>query len=143
MSCHNPFRDNAASVAKSKLNINLSISEEDWSDLTARLKQFARDRDWSFRDASQALPGRLNSINLSLCAENSLRILVSKNHWKNTEAFDDAYSGLPVALYGDVPTEEWQQIARELVASLESQWQGRVRFVDSAGYIIAAPHYLD
>lgn len=134
--CHNPFRNDAGGTAvTSKLVVDLAISEQEWPELRSTLKEFARKHDWSFRDASVRIPGEVNAISVDLCAQNSLRILVAENHWRGTHAHDHPGRGLSVALFGDVPPEEWQAIARDLVLVLDAKWPGRVRFLGRHGRV--------
>jgi hypothetical protein len=134
-SCHNPFRDRTKSAVSPKEDIDLGVEEEQWPDLTNLLIEFARQHGWSLRDTSLTIPDRLTNINVSLCAESSLRILVLENHWKTTHAHDHPGRFTPVTLYGDVAPEVWQPIARDLVRDLEAKWPGKVRFVDRDGKI--------
>jgi hypothetical protein len=146
-SCHNPFRKEryrSVPFVASKLNIDLTISEQEGPDLIRLLKEFAESRAWSFRDASVEIPGEVNALNVSLCNDAWLRILVAENHWRTTSAFDHPGRGLPIELYGDVPADQWQAIARELVAALEAKWPGRVRFVDRDGRVMNdRPSFLE
>ena len=87
-SCHNPFRNTTRSVVSPKEDIDLAVEEEQWPELTNLLKEFARRHDWSFRDTTVMIPGDVTTIDVSVCAESSLRILVQENHWKTTHAHD-------------------------------------------------------
>ena len=143
-SCHNPFRSGTTSVVSPKEVIDLGVEEDQWSDLTSLLNEFAKRHALSLRDTSMTIPGELVNINLSLCAENSLRILVLENHWKTAHAYDHPGRFTPVILYGNVPPELWQPMARELVRDLEARWPGKVRFVDRDGKVrTERPSYLD
>jgi hypothetical protein len=144
-SCHNPFRNRRATALPPRENIDLGVEEEEWPELKSLLKDFARSRDWSFRDGSVVKPGEVNAIAVSVCAERPwLNIVVLENHWKTTHAFDHPGRLTPVVLYSDGSTEQWQRVARELVMDLEAKWPGKVRFVDAEGQIrTARPKYLD
>jgi hypothetical protein len=145
MSCHNPFRNRRAAVLAPREDIDLAIEEEEWPELKNLLRQFAKTREWSFRDSSMVDPGVVNAIAVSVCAETPwMKILVSENHWKTTNAHDHPGRFTPVILYSDGSTEQWQRVARELVMELDSKWPGRVRFVDAEGNIrMPQPKYLD
>jgi hypothetical protein len=143
MSCHNPFRYGGTVVSPQE-DIDLGVDEDQWPALTELLKDFARRRDWDFRDSSVVIPGDVTNIGMSLCAENSLRILVLENHWKTTHAYDHPGKFTPVVLYGGVAPDVWQPVARDLVGDLEVKWPGKVRFVDRDGNIRSdRPRYLD
>ena len=144
-SCHNAFRNRRAAVLAPREDIDLGVGEEEWPELKRLLGEFARSRDWSFRDSSRIIPGEVNAIAVSVCAEMPwLDILVLENHWKTTNAYDHPGRFTPIILYSDGSTEQWQRVARELVMDLEVKWPGKVRFIDGEGQIrTARPKYLD
>ena len=134
-SCHNPFRHGEAERIDPKESIDLAITDDEWPELTGLLEEFARTHDWSFRDSSVVIPGEVTNINVSVCADNSLQILVLDNHWKTTHAHDHPGKFTPIFLYGHVPADQWQPVVRDLVGDLEGKWPGKVRFVDAGGNI--------
>ncbi len=144
-SCHNAFRNRRANILAPREAIDLGVEEEEWPELKSLLREFARSRDWSFRDDSRIIPREVNAIAVSVCGEMPwLKILVSENHWKTTNVYDHPGRFTPVVLYSDGSTEQWRRVARELVTDLESKWPGKVRFVDGEGQIrTARPKYLD
>ena len=142
--CHDPVRhDHSVPFVSPRQDIALAITEDEWPELGKVLRRFSDDHDWSFHDDSRNVPGRLVSIQVDLCAENPLRILVSKNHWLNTSAFQTDLAHVPVTLYGDVPDNVWQPVGRELYFVLEARWPGKVGFYRGADVTMARPEYIN
>ena len=136
-SCHNSSR-----ITAPKQFLDVAITDDEWPKLTTLLREFGAAHEWAFRDASVAIPGRLESLHLSLCAENSLNVVVSEDHWLDTHVFDHPGIGVGVLLYGSVPRDVWQPAARELFQALDSEWPGRARFRVDGTVTDERPAYL-
>ncbi len=68
-SCHNAFQNRRANMLAPRGDIDLGVEEEEWPELKTLLREFARSRDWSFRDDSTIIPREVNAIALSVCGE--------------------------------------------------------------------------
>jgi hypothetical protein len=142
-SCHNLFRNKSVSVIAPKQRIDVAIPDEEWPALTSVLREFARARDWSFRDTSREVPDELRSLQLSLCSESSVNVIVAEHHWLQTHAHDRPGLGVAVLMYGDAPREVWQPVARDLFLDLEQKWPDRVGFRTDEGTVTKErPAYL-
>jgi len=143
-SCHQPFelKSKPPPFIAPRQTMDLSIDEDQWGELASLLQDFANKRHWSYRDSSRQIPGRLNSIDVSLC-DGTLRILVVENHWLHTHVYDHPDRGLNVVLYGDPLPKAWQPIAKDLYRQLEEKWPDHVRFRGADGQLVGRPAYLD
>lgn len=140
-SCHNMFRDGRKS-ASPKTNIDLDIAAGDRSKLASLLEQFAISHGLSFRNSSES---RLEVaiLSFSACTEQGVVIKIDEQYWAAPEyAAPRGDRGVAIsvfALHGDA---EWRSLARELVAVLDAQWQGKVRFRGPMGRLVPGPAEL-
>jgi hypothetical protein len=139
-SCHNMFRDGRRSISAS-LNIDLDIAMVDWPAVTKVLEDFGVSHGMSFRDSSSNRP-QVKVLGLSACTEQVV-ITAIDQRWdlRNYEPLV-AGRGVPVGIYDLTDGNAWQLLARELVAKLDSQWPGKVRFRDGGGRLIPPPASL-
>ena len=134
-SCHNMFRDGRRSASPS-LNIDLDIAMDDWPALTALLENFGASHGMSFRDSSDGRPG-VKILGLSACTEQGLVITAHEQRWApRNYAPAIAGRGVPVTVFDLTGGNTWLPLARELVAALDIQWPGKVRFHGSDGRLI-------
>jgi hypothetical protein len=142
-SCHNPFADGAKRVS-AILRLDLKLSNDAWPELTDELVRFGRDLGWSIRNTSQVQPGVAKTWEISLCRSDRLSVFVNELRWA-TDGYAPASPGLgiPVNMYGEVPPDAWQPVARDLVHRLEARWPGKVRFKNGDGYEVEPPAFLN
>lgn len=139
-SCHNVFRNGLRSVS-AVINIDLDIAQAEWRDLAKLLEQFGQSRKMSFLDLSQSQASTVDTLYLSLCAEDGRVISVNEQLW-HTGHLSPSNRGVGVVIYDPRGTHDWPALARELVAALEDKWRGKVRFRDPGGRLVPAPPEL-
>jgi hypothetical protein len=139
-SCHNVFRDGRRSVPSS-LNIDLDIAMEEWPAVTTVLENFAASHGMLFRDSSSSRP-QVKVLGLSACTEQVVIDVIDQRWASRNYAPLLAGRGVPVWIYDLADGNEWRPLARELVAALDSQWPGKVRFRDGGGRLIPPPAAL-
>ena len=140
-SCHNLFRDGRSS-ARPKVQIDLDIATDDWPSLAALLGQFAASRGMSFRDASENRSA-VKILGLSACNENGLVITADELLFASRNyAPPVAGGGTPVSVFDLNDGVGWQPLAQDLVAMLDAQWRGKVRFRDGSSRFISSTDAL-
>ena len=142
-SCHNMFRDGRQSVIP-RVSIDLNIDVQDWPKLTEVLKEFASGHALSFRNSSRTEPGVFRVLALSLCNERGTNIGAHQQEWASAQWKSSPLARLGVSLgvYELQRDSGWEQLARDLIAKLESVWQGKVGFKDGGGRVIPMPREL-
>ncbi|MGJ5206565.1 hypothetical protein [Bradyrhizobium sp. HKCCYLR20261] len=139
-SCHNVFRDGQRSVS-AVINIDLDIAQTDWRDLAKLLEQFGQLRQMSFLDLSLSQASTVDTLSLSLCAEDGRVISVNEQIW-HTAHLPPSNRGVGVVIYDPRGGHDWPELARDLVAALEAKWNGKVRFRGGDGRLVPAPPEL-
>jgi hypothetical protein len=140
-SCHNMLRDGRRS-ASPKVNIDLDVAIDDWPRLASLLEEFALSRRMSFRNLSDSQPA-VKILGLSVCSQEGLVITADELRWASRNyapAMDGR--GVPVGVFDLKDGAGWQPLARELVAVLDSEWQGKVRFRGRDGRLMPRPAEL-
>ena len=134
--CHNLFRD-GRTFASPKVNIDLDIDLEDWPRFTTLLQQFGASHGMSFRNSSQRQPGTVEILGLSACLEEGLVITASEQRWAfQRYAAPIPGRGVPISVFDLGSDTAWQPLGQDLVATLDSEWPGKVRFRDGGGQLI-------
>jgi hypothetical protein len=141
-SCHNMFRDGRRSVS-SQLNIDLAIAASEWSRLAQLLEDFAVKHGMSYRNASEERPGTVKVLGISACTEKGLVITANEQLW-NTQISTVLRGdrGVGIGVYDLHDGKAWPFLAKDLVATLEAEWNGKVRFRDGSGRFIPPPAVL-
>ena len=140
-SCHNMFRDGRRS-ASPKANIDLDIGADDRSKLAPLLEQFAISHGLSLRNSSEGRP-EVAILSFSACTEQGVVINIHELYWAAPEyAAPRGDRGVGIRVFDLHDGEKWQLLARELVAVLDAQWQGKVRFRDPMGRLVPGPAEL-
>lgn len=141
-SCHNMFRDGRRSVS-SKVNIDLDITMGEWSRLARVLEEFGTSRGMSFRNSSESRPGVVEILGLTACIEEGVAISVHEQLWNSqTQTVLRGDRGVAISFYDLRDGASWQPLAKELVAALDSEWLGKVRFRNGGGRFVAGPPAL-
>ena len=135
-SCHNMFRDGRRSVAP-KVNIDLDVTMDNWPRLTTLLEEFGMSHGMSFRNSSDSRPD-VKVLGHSACSEEGLVISALDQRWAQ-RGYAPVMKGwgVPIGVYGLTNGVGWQLPAQDLVAKLESEWPGKVRFRDGSGGLVA------
>jgi len=140
-SCHNMFRDGRRS-ASPKANIDLDIAAGDRSKLAPLLEQFAISHGLSFRNSSESRP-EVAILSFSACSEQGVVINIHEQYWAAPEyAAPRGDRGVAIGVFDLHDGAGWQPLARELVAVLDAQWQGKIRFRDPMGRLVPGPAEL-
>ena len=131
-SCHNMFRDGRRSASPS-LHIDLDIAMDDWPALTTLVENFGVSHGMSFRNSSSSKPA-VKVLGLSACTEQGLVIEANEQRWASRNYTPlIAERGVPISVFDLTDGNQWQPLARELVAVLDSRWPGKVRFIGGDG----------
>jgi hypothetical protein len=130
-SCHNVFRDGRRSMSSS-LNVDLDIAMDDWPTFTTLLQNFGASHGMLFRNSSSSR-SEVKILGLSACTEQVVITVVDQRWASRNYAPLMAGRGVPVGIYDLTDRDAWQPLARELVAELDSQWPGKVRFIGRDG----------
>jgi hypothetical protein len=134
-SCHNMFRDGRGSVVP-KVRIDLDIAMDDWPRLTNLLEQFGASHNMSFRSSNEGNPA-VKVLGLSACTEEGLVITADEQRWASRNyASPIEARGVPIGVFDLNDGTGWQPLARQLVAVLDSEWRGKVRFRDGNGRLV-------
>ena len=142
-SCHNMFRDGRQHVTP-QVGIELHIDAQDWPKLTEVFKELASGYALSFRNSSKTEPGIFQLLGLSLCNERGTNIEAHWQEWASEKwkASPLARRGVPLGVYELQKDSGWEQLARDLIAKLESVWPGKVVFRDRGGRLVPMPREL-
>lgn len=138
--CHNMFRDGRTSVSP-VLSIDLNAPHGDWPKLAAVMEQVGRRHQLSFRDASLSRPGAVEMLDLSACNDVGLNIEVHRQVLAGV-ADPPAFRGISIGVYLLNAHPRWEPVARDLVATLELEWPGMLRFRGPQGQVIPAPQQV-
>jgi hypothetical protein len=134
-SCHNMFRDGRRSVAP-KVAIDVDITMDDWPRLTTLLEEFGTSHGMSFRNSNDSKPD-VKVLGLSACSEQGLVISADDLRWASRNyAPIMVGGGVPIGVFDLADGIGWQLLAQDLVAVLESEWRGKVRFRDGDGRFV-------
>lgn len=142
-SCHNMFRDGRQHVTP-MVSIELHIDTQDWPKLAEVFKEFASAHALSFRDSRKGEPGVFQLLGLSLCNEHGINIEADAQQWASAEwkASALASRGVHLGVFELQKDSGWEQLARDLMAKLESAWHGKVTFRNGEGRPIPMPREL-
>lgn len=137
-SCHNVLRDGRSHIG-SQLNIDLQVTDEDWSALTQSLQGFAADHGLAFRNDSEVRPGVVRTLYLSLC-NSGVTVATAEQRWAANGYKNLAKGrGVGIAFYQVQENADWQSLARGIVAVLNQQWPGQVQFRGKRGQVVPMP----
>lgn len=126
-SCHNMFRDGRRSMSPN-LNIDLDIAMDDWPRLARLLAEFATSHDMSFRNSSKS-DSAVKILSLSGCTASGIVISTNEQRWAQRNfAAPLPGSGVSIGVFDPNYDSYWLALAQELVAKLEAEWAGKVRF---------------
>jgi hypothetical protein len=140
-SCHNMFRDGRSSVSP-QASIDLDIAMDDWPRLTRLLEGFGVSHGMSFRNSGESTPA-IKILGLSACTEDGIVITADEQRWASRNyASPIEGRGVPIGVYDLNDGTGWQRLAQELVALLDSEWRGKVRFRDGNGRLVAGSTVL-
>ena len=135
-SCHNMFRDGRRSVAP-KIRIDLDADLEAWPSLTTLLEEFGPAHGMTFRNSTVSKPD-VRVLGLSACNELGLVITADEQRWASRNfASLIAGQGVLIGVFDLNDGSGWQSLASDLIAALESEWPGKVRFRDGSGRLVA------
>ncbi|HEY1541748.1 MAG TPA: hypothetical protein VGG01_05020 [Xanthobacteraceae bacterium] len=137
--CHNMFRNGRQSV-RSRVNVVLEISADDWLRLTKLFEEFATAHELSFRNNSRSPSDVVQVLNLSLCNDSGLNIEALQQLWHQVKSVPA--NGVTIGIYVLRNGSQWRGIAHDLAARLESTWPGKIKFKDGNGRIVPAPTNL-
>jgi hypothetical protein len=136
-SCHNLFRDGRNSVSP-KVRIDLDIATTDWSRLTRLLDEFAVSHGMSFRNSNDSKPAVVEILGLSACDENGRVITADDLRWASrADAALGGDRGVTIGVFALKEDTGSLPLAQELVAALNSEWQGKVRLRARDGRFIS------
>ena len=131
-SCHNVLRDGRAS-AQPEVHALLEVDLPEWSAVRDEFVSFSKRHGLAFKDTSRNSSDR-RLLWLSGCREPGVVVDAVQTRWDPSNPIPNPHSGVHVAVYDERGDKlEWQPIARDLVADLETRWPGKVRFKDKQG----------
>jgi hypothetical protein len=141
--CHNMFRDGRTS-ASTKVNIDLDVMPQDWPRLATLFQQFSSSHHMSFRNSSETRPNVVEILGLSACNEEGQVVLALEQRWasRNYSPLSPG-RGVAIGIYDVGDGAGWQPLGWDLVALLDSEWHGKVRFRDGDGRLVERPAALD
>jgi hypothetical protein len=130
-SCHNMSRPGRTSVdVGPKVHVGLVIPVEDWPRLTRLFEEFGAANNLSFRNSNFDRPGTIRMLRLSLCDDRGLNIYALGERWERAGISVPEKSGVFLGIYELRDGSNWQQVARALIAELETHWPGKVQKLD-------------
>ena len=148
-SCHNIFRDDK--TPPERLTLTLSIPRSDWPRLRALATDFAQRDGLSLRDDSA---DSRNPFDLNICGEGRATIMIEElSHeigWIGASGPAPApappargeITGVVIDIYALSPDTAWQGSTRDLVATLDRTWPGRLSVMGDDGKHPARPKWL-
>jgi hypothetical protein len=140
-SCHNMFRDGRRSMSPS-VNIDLDIAMDDWPRLTKLLEEFATSHGMSFRNLSKS-ESSVKILSLSECTASGIVISTNEQRWAHQNFAPPLLGyGVSIGVFDPNYDSYWLALAQELVAKLETEWAGKVRFRGGNGRIVPKPPQL-
>jgi hypothetical protein len=94
----------------------------------------------AFRNSSESEPAVVEVLRLSACTEQGVVITAGEQLWAS-QNYGPLRSDrvVVISVFGLNEGAGWQPPAKELVAMLESEWQGKLRFRDGNGLIVLRP----
>jgi len=133
------FPDGRTSISP-RVNIDLKIEPDERPQLTRLIDNFAATHELSFRKSSRSEMPDARSLYLNLRNERGTTISVAERYWHDsTYARPRADRGVSIPIYALYAGSDWQELAKDLIADLETMWPGRVRFRGRDGRIIPKP----
>jgi hypothetical protein len=140
--CHNMFRDGRTSVGP-KVSIDLEIAMDAWPRLTRLLEEFGASHGMSFRNLTHSQPAVVDVLSLSACTEAGLVITAFEQRWADPRiASLLSDRGVPIGVFDLHDGTGWQPLARDLIAMLDTEWRGKVRFRGDDGELVPKPAVL-
>jgi hypothetical protein len=141
-SCHNPLCGGGDSISPVAI-LDLDIADDQWSQLSSVLKDFAEKENLDFRDTSEDHPGAVKVLGISACSDAGITISINEQRWESNDYQNFVPDrGVGIFVYKTLEGSNWNPATRHMVDILEERWQSSVRFRDSGGRLMPIPETL-